>query len=153
MKMKYAEIPGQEADVFAPVRRFTRRKLNASASLAGQELAVEHVRKITRRRSRGNGLTTFSIVMMLIVFAMLVTIYISNVVTVDALMLEAIKLDKQEQKLQQERENLRAEINMLTSYNRIRKIAVLELGLVHASQQPYSLTVYGLQSQTHTRQQ
>ncbi len=114
---------------------------------------MEHVRKVTRRRSRGNGLTTFSIVMMLIVFAMLVTIYISNVVAVDELMLEAIILDKQEQKLQQERENLRAEINMLTSYNRIRKIAVLELGLLHASQQPYSLTVYGLQSQIQTRQQ
>ena len=114
---------------------------------------MDHVRKITRRRSRGTGLTTFSIVLMLIVFAMLITVYISNVVAVDELMLEAVKLDRQEQKLQQERENMRAEINMLTSYNRIRKIAVRDLGLVHATQQPYSLTVYGLQSQIKTKQQ
>ena len=112
MKRKYAEIPGQEADVFAPVRKFTRRKLNASASLAGQELAVEYARKSTRRRSRSNGLTTFSIVMMLIVFAMLVTVYISNVVAVDELMLEAIILGKQEQKLQQEQMKLYKEMGV-----------------------------------------
>ncbi|MBR9978533.1 MAG: cell division protein FtsL [Bacteroidetes bacterium] len=89
------------------------------------------------------GLTTFNIVLMLIVFAALLVVYISNVVAVDGLMMEQIAAEREEKKLLQERESLRAEINMLSSYNRIQKIAVEELGLVHANQQPYSLTVFG----------
>ena len=96
------------------------------------------------RRRRVKGLTTFNIVMMLIVCAVLITVYISNVVTVDSLMMEQISLEKQEQMLLQDRENLRAEINQLSSYNRIQRIAVEDLGLEHANNQPYSLTVFGI---------
>ena len=50
----------------------------------------------------------------------------------------------EETALAQTRENLRAEINMLSSYGRIQTIAARDLGLVHAPQQPYSLTVFGI---------
>ncbi|MCB2206282.1 cell division protein FtsL [bacterium] len=96
------------------------------------------------RRRRVKGLTTFNIVMMLIVCAVLITVYISNVVTVDSLMMEQIELEKKEQMLLQDRETLRAEINQLSSYNRIQRIAVEDLGLEHANHQPYSLTVFGI---------
>ncbi len=108
-----------------------------------QDVPLEYVQSAPRRR-RVKGLTTFNIVMMLMVFAVLITFYISNVVRVDSLMMEAIELDRQEQTLLQERENLRAEINTLSSYNRIQRIAVEDLGLVHADQQPFSLTVFDL---------
>lgn len=108
-----------------------------------QDVPLEYVQPAPRRR-RVKGLTTFNIVMMLMFFAVLITFYISNVVKVDTLMMEAVLLDRQEQTLVQERENLRAEINTLTSYNRIQRIAVEDLGLVHADQQPFSLTVFDL---------
>ncbi|MDX9757538.1 MAG: cell division protein FtsL [Bacteroidota bacterium] len=107
------------------------------------EVPFDYQQAVPARRRRLRGLTTFNIVLMLIVFAVLVTVYISNVVVVDGLMVRQIELERQEQMLLQERETLRAEINMLSSYNRIQKIATEHLGLVHANQQPYSLTVYG----------
>jgi cell division protein FtsL len=152
MRTRYAEIPGQEAHVFEPVRRFTRKSFDAAAGSINQltrEFVVDQVQAEARRRRRVRGLTTFNIVVMLIVSAVLVTVYISNVVAVDQLLGEQITLEKEEQMLLQERENLRAEINMLTSYNRIQKIAVEELGLEHAGQQPYSLTVYGIQTEVN----
>ncbi len=98
------------------------------------------------RSRRIKGLTTFNIVLVLITFAVLVVVYISNVVAVDGLMMEQIGLEREEQLLLQERETLRAEINMLSSYNRIQAIATKDLSLVHANQQPYSLTVFGMQA-------
>ena len=115
----------------------------AAPSDAAGELPLDYQQAAPARRRRLRGLTTFNIVLMLIGFAVLVTVYISNVVIVDGLMVRQIELEREEQLLLQERETLRAEINMLSSYNRIQKIATEDLGLVHANQQPYSLTVYG----------
>ena len=132
------------------MKRFTRKSFDAAAGSLSQlrsESVIDQVQAEAKRRRRTRELTTFNIVVMLIVSAMLVTFYISNVVEVDQLLSSQITLEKEEQMLLQERENLRAEINMLTSYNRIQKIAVEDLGLVHAGQQPYSLTVYGVQTE------
>ena len=75
---------------------------------------------------------------MILVFAGLIaTAYISNVVAVDDLMIQRTNLRETEQKLLQQRENLRADINMLTSYNRIHSIALEKLGLVDATERPY----------------
>ncbi len=109
-----------------------------------QDAPLDYVQSAPARKRRTRGLTTFNIVAVLILFAVLVVVYISNVVTVDSLMMEQIGLEREEQLLLQERETLRAEINMLSSYNRIQAIATEELGLVHANQQPYSLTVFGM---------
>ncbi|MBE0643452.1 MAG: cell division protein FtsL [Bacteroidetes bacterium] len=109
-----------------------------------QNASLDYVQAAAPRTRRMRGLTTFNIVIVLILFAVLVVVYISNVVTVDSLMMEQIGLEREEQLLLQERETLRAEINMLSSYNRIQAIATEELGLVHANQQPYSLTVFGM---------
>ena len=145
MRTKYVEIQEPEAPAFAQVKRFTRKRLQPTLSALSQDVPLEYVQSAPRRR-RVKGLTTFNIVMMLIVFAALITFYISNVVKVDSLMMDAIELDRQEQTLLQERENLRAEINTLSSYNRIQRIAAEDLGLVHADQQPFSLTVFDLAS-------
>ena len=157
MKTKYVEIQEPAAPAFAQVRRFTRNRVQPAISAISRgarggaaafgetagELPLDYAQATPARRRRLRGLTTFNIVMVLILFAVLVTVYISNVVTVDSLMIEQIELQREEQLLLQDRETLRAEINMLSSYNRIQKIATEELGLLHANQQPYSLTVYG----------
>lgn len=120
--------------------------MNPVLATAVQDVPLEY-EQATPRRRRSRGLTTFTLVMLLVGFAVLITLYISNVVAVDGLMMQQIDVEKTEQLLLQERENLRAEINMLSSYNRVQHIAVERLGLVHANQQPYSLTVYGIQNQ------
>jgi cell division protein FtsL len=157
MKTKYVEIQEPAAPAFAQVRRFTRRRMQPALSAisrgargnaaafgdAAADVPLEYMQAAAPRRRRMRGLTTFNIVIVLILFAVLVTVYISNVVAVDNLMIQKIELEREEQLLLQDRETLRAEINMLSSYNRIQKIATEELGLVHANQQPYSLTVFG----------
>jgi cell division protein FtsL len=109
-----------------------------------REVALDFEQAAPRRRHRFTGLTTGGIVLLLAAFSVLVTYFISNVVAVDGLMVRQIELEREEQQLLLRRENLRAEINMLSSYNRVQKIAVEELGLTHAPQQPYALTVYGI---------
>lgn len=145
MRTKYVEIPEQEAPAYAQLKRFTHRRMQPSLQAPRHDMPLDTVQAAPRRR-RVKGLTTFNIVLMLIVCAVLITVYISNVVTVDSLMMEQISLEKQEQMLLQDRETLRAEINQLSSYNRIQRIAVEDLGLEHANHQPYSLTVFGVTS-------
>lgn len=89
-------------------------------------------------------LTTFNIVMLLIFSAAVVVGYIGNVIAVDRLLVDIRRLEKQEAELKLEGERIRASINMLASYTRIQKIAMMQLGLVHSGQQPSSLNVYGL---------
>lgn len=107
------------------------------------DLPLDAEQRVPRRRSVRE-LTTFNIVLLLIVAAIVITAYISNIIKVDALTAELVAIEKERTLLMQQRENLRAELNMLSSYNRIQKIATEQIGLVHAPQQPFSLTVYGL---------
>lgn len=152
MRTKYVEIQEPAAPAFAQVKRFTRRRMQPAFDALSQGIrtqgapsgiSLDYEQAAPVRTRRIKGLTTFNIVLVLIVFAVLVVVYISNVIAVDGLMMDQIGLEREEQLLLQERETLRAEINMLSSYNRIQAIATQELGLVHANQQPYSLTVFG----------
>ena len=149
--MKYVEINEPEVPVFEQVKRYTRKRMEPALATTAQDMPLDYNIQAVPRRKRSRGLTTFSIVMMLIGFAVLVTLYISNVVAVDTLMMQQIDVEKQEARFLQQRENLRAEINMLSSYNRVQNIAAGRLGLVHANQQPYSLTVFGIQSDVNDR--
>lgn len=129
--------------VFERVKRFTRKKLQLTSEPAKTDFRDTTAAVLVRTR-RTKDLTTFNIVLLLIVSAVVITSYISNIVKVDTLMMDITAFHKEEAQLMQTRENLRAEINMLSSYNRIQKIATEELGLIHATQQPFSLTVYGI---------
>lgn len=86
--------------------------------------------------------TTFTIVMILVFASVLVVTYISNVVAVDRLVSEIAALEKREKDLTQQGENIRASINVLSSYMRINRIASDSLGLQHSGQQPLTLSVY-----------
>jgi cell division protein FtsL len=105
-------------------------------------IPAAYLRPASKRRG-AKDLTTLNLVVLLIVTGVVITAYISNIIMVDSLMGTIAGLQKNEAALSQERENLRAEINMLSSYTRIQKEAE-RLDLVHARQQPYSLLVPGL---------
>jgi hypothetical protein len=105
-------------------------------------IPAEYIRSEPKSQ-RMKDLTTFNIVVLLVVTGVVITAYISNIVLVDSLVSRISGIQKVEVALTQERENLRAEINMLSSYTRIQKEAE-RLNLTHARQQPYSLLVPGL---------
>jgi cell division protein FtsL len=81
--------------------------------------------------------------MLLVVAALVFTAYIANIITVDRLSVSMTDLERREQRLLRDREALRAQINILSSYTRIQQEAA-GLDLVHATQQPFSITVPGL---------
>jgi cell division protein FtsL len=89
-------------------------------------------------------ITTFTIVMILVAASVLVVIYIGNVVAVDRLVSEIAVLERREAELKQQGENIRASINVLSSYMRIKRIATDSLHLQHSGQQPLTLNVPGL---------
>ena len=94
-------------------------------------------------KSRGRELPTIGLIGFLVIAALVVAAYINNTVTVDNLMRSTTKQDKEIQSLVQQREALRAELNLLTSSTRIQTIATQQLQLEHSRMQPFSLEVPG----------
>jgi hypothetical protein len=88
---------------------------------AAADVPLEYMQAAAPRRRRMRGLTTFNIVIVLILFAVLVTVYISNVVAVDNLMIQKIELEREEQLLLQDRETLRAESTCCRATTAFRK--------------------------------
>jgi cell division protein FtsL len=124
------------------VQRFTRKRTAAPPPPAAHDPRT--LSDVQAPAARPRELSTFGLVLLLIVSALVFTAYIQNIVTVDRLSVQLTEAEKQEQTLLRRREALRAEINILSSYSRIQKEATETLHLVHAAQQPYSLVVPGL---------
>lgn len=138
--MRYFETQGPEVPVLER-RKKSRKDHDAFPRYTDQELDPDYQRAHEGAGKSRLELSTFNIVILLVIAALVITAYISNIITVDRMMLEVTKLEREETRLLQQRENLRAEINMLSSYNRVQKIASEKLGLVHSKQQPYTLSI------------
>lgn len=146
------------------VKRFTRKRLPAFSGQQAADLqagssavrdssavrgssAVRDSSVVRTSARRSKELTTFNIIMLLVVAALVFTAYISNIITVDRLSVTMTDLERREQQQLRRREALRAEINILSSYTRIQREAGA-LDLVHATHQPFSLAVPGLREET-----
>ena len=147
MRMKFVEIPARGASGFAQQKRFTRKRQLSGEQQVPHEYQLDDLCPSPKRRL-SKDLTTFNVVLLLVVSAVVITAYISNIIRVDTLMSGIAAIEKEETALFQQRENIRAEINMLSSYSRIQKEATGPLNLVHARHQPYSLIVPGLDAET-----
>lgn len=71
----------------------------------------------------------------------MIVLYISNIIAVDHLMMEINNLQKQHQRMVSEQEILKAEINRLSSLERINRKATEELGLMNPKEPPVWITV------------
>jgi cell division protein FtsL len=142
MKTKFAETLAPAPPDFARVKRFTRKRHEIDPMPGAPAVPADYFRSEPKKRS-AKDMTTFNLVVLLVVTGVVIVAYISNILMVDSIMNNISGLRKEEVALSQERENLRAEINMLSSYTRIQKEAE-RLKLLHARQQPYSLLVTGL---------
>jgi cell division protein FtsL len=93
-------------------------------------------RKIAKRK-----ISTFNIILMLFGAATVIVLYISNIIAVDRLMMEINSLQKQHGRILSEQELLRAEVNRLSSLERINRRAAEELGLVNPKEPPVWMNV------------
>jgi cell division protein FtsB len=93
-------------------------------------------RKVAKR-----SFPTSKIIAYLLVSAVLIVLYISNIIAVNQLVSDIHKEEHALQKALNEQEILRARINQLSSLERIRKRAEEELGLRNAQDVPHWLNV------------
>jgi cell division protein FtsL len=75
--------------------------------------------------------------------AVAIVLYISNIITVNRLVVEVGELEQKHAAVVNSNEILRAEINRRSSLERIGRIATEQLGLQHPKQQPHVLEVDG----------
>ncbi|MAT39792.1 MAG: hypothetical protein CL946_09335 [Ectothiorhodospiraceae bacterium] len=135
--MKFSETIAREARDYARRKKPSENQQSEFLFDHNVDVPLTNTAYYRKPGKQGFEFTTFNIIVILVFAGLIATAYISNVVAVDDLMIQRTNLRETEQKLLQQRENLRADINMLTSYNRIHSIALEKLGLVDATERPY----------------
>lgn len=105
-------------------------------TVTGASIAKPRNRTATRRR-----VSPFSIVLMLIATAVVSVVYISNIITVGQLVVRIGDLQSRHQRLLNEQEILRAQINRMSSLERVRTMAEQDLGLRNSAAVPGWLVV------------
>ncbi len=96
-------------------------------------------------RPQKKELTTFNIILLLVVSAAVLVGYVSNVMIVNHLGIKIHKCEDAEKILLLEKENLQADIQRLCNRARIEDYASSRLGLMPADRQPHVLYVQGLE--------
>lgn len=81
-------------------------------------------------------LSTFNLMLLLVGSAVAIVLYISNVIKVNQLLAEINRLDGQHRRILMDQELLRAQINKLSSLERIRKLGEENLGLRNPKEPP-----------------
>jgi len=93
-------------------------------------------RKVVRRR-----VSPFTVVLLLLGTAIIIVLYISNIIAVDQLLADINGLEKEEQHILMEQEILRAQVNKLASLERIQELAEKDLGLRTPQEPPIWLNL------------
>jgi cell division protein FtsL len=81
-------------------------------------------------------ISPFNLMLILLGFAVAIVLYISNVIAVQQLVREIGVLRSQHQQILSEQEVLKAQINRMSSLERIRKMAEEDLGLKNPTETP-----------------
>jgi cell division protein FtsL len=101
----------------------------------GQPAPPPSVETRNRRASRRK-FSPFNMILALLAMAIISVLYISNVLTVGRLLQQINDLEQAHQRLLNDQEMLRAQVNRLSSLERVEKIAQEQLGLRTPGQAP-----------------
>ncbi|MBI3006213.1 MAG: hypothetical protein HYY49_12480 [Ignavibacteriales bacterium] len=93
-------------------------------------------RKATRRK-----FSTFNLMLILIGSAIIIVLYISNVIKVSQLLAEVNALEMRHRRISMEQELLRAQVNRLSALERVRKLSEEQLGLKNPKNPPVWIKV------------
>lgn len=108
----------------------------ASAPAPSSSVARPKNRAASRRK-----VSPFSVVIALLVTAVASVVYISNIITVGQLVVKIGELEARDHRLLNEQEMLRAQLNRMSSLERIRQMAEADLGMNNSAALPGWLTV------------
>ncbi|MCX7983791.1 MAG: septum formation initiator family protein [Bacteroidetes bacterium] len=98
---------------------------------------ISHTVRVPKRKS----ISPFAVVVALFVAAILIVLYINNIITVNHLMREISVLESKHQRLVNDQEILRARIHKLSSFDRVQRIAQSNRGLTFPKEAPQVLLV------------
>lgn len=90
----------------------------------------------TNRPFRKRKVSTFTIILLLFLLAVISVLYISNIIAVNHLVGEIEEMKTSYTNIENMNEILRSEINRKTSMERITKIATEEMGMIFPKQPP-----------------
>ncbi|MEK7749226.1 MAG: FtsL-like putative cell division protein [Bacteroidota bacterium] len=85
--------------------------------------------------------STFNLMLLLVGSAVAIVLYISNVIKVSQLLAEINKLEGQHSRILMDQELLKAQINKMSSLERIRKLGEENLGLKNPTEPPVWIKV------------
>jgi cell division protein FtsL len=103
----------------------------------GKELPAPGNNRPAARRTR----STFNLMLFLIGSAVAIVLYISNVIKVSQLLAEINTLEGQHRRILMDQELLRAQINKMSSMERIRKLGEENLSLKNPTEPPVWIKV------------
>jgi cell division protein FtsL len=93
-------------------------------------------RHVTRRR-----FSTFNTILILFGVAVVIVLYVNNILTIDQLATDVGKLETRYDAIRNTNAALRAEINRKSSWERIGRTATEQLGLVFPKEQPQGFAI------------
>lgn len=93
------------------------------------------------RAAARRNVSPFSVVIALLITAVVSVVYISNIIAVGQLVTRIGELQNRHERLLNEQEMLRAQVNRMSSLERIRQMAETDLGLRNSAALPGWLTV------------
>jgi cell division protein FtsL len=93
-------------------------------------------RRVARRR-----FSTFNTILILFGVAMVIVLYVNNILTINQLATDVGNLEVRFAAIQNTNASLRAEINRKSSWERIGRTATEQLGLVFPKEQPQGFTI------------
>lgn len=103
--------------------------------------SISHVVRPRNRAAVRRNVSPFSVVIALLITAVVSVMYISNIIVVGQLVTRIGELQSRNERLLNEQEMLRAQINRMSSLERIRQMAETDLGMRNSAALPGWLTV------------
>lgn len=138
----------------AVVDAYLRRAMERTAPAAGsgdmrdavysgapESASASSVARPRNRAASRRNVSPFSVVIALLITAVVSVVYISNIIAVGQLVTRIGEFQTRHERLLNEQEMLRAQINRMSSLERIRQMAETDLGMRNSAALPGWLTV------------
>lgn len=107
----------------------------SQGAIVGSMLAAKN--KLTKRRR----LSPSNLLLLLAAAAVIIVLYISNIIAISQLMSEVNQLQQRQRQVLNDQELLRAQLNRMSSLERIRRLAENDLGLQNPADIPVWIKV------------
>jgi cell division protein FtsB len=126
------------------IRDYIRRSKRDTADISAEQVQGDrpgYVYRYGLRQPRRKKVSTFNVIVFLFGFAIALVLYISNIIAVNGLVKDINQLEREYERVKNNNEILRAELNNRTGLENIGTVAAEQLGLRNPTEPPRWITV------------